>query len=158
MTVLQEPVQVMLAPAPRPGAMPGSQAASSHFAACCGLGPAPPASLSASLTCPPSVPRPARSAELSPGPALLLASCASWRQRESLVSRRYWRPAISPPVSRGPCGRWETRGRDGAPSARGPGARHRRAFEPRWWDFTPMGQVSWCFRGFVLREMVEGRR
>lgn len=101
---------------------------------------------------------PAASAEVSPGPASLLTPRASRVRRESLVFRRFWRPAIRLLLvaGRGRGGSWGPR--DGAPSARRPGGRHRSALEPSCWDFTRLGQVCWCFLGFVLREVVEGSR
>lgn len=99
MTVLQEPVQVMLAPAPRPGAVPGSQSEKRVRGL---LRPRPGFSRlpfgEPCLSLVGSEALPAASAEVSRVPALLLAPCASRLRRESLVFRRYWRPAILLPL------------------------------------------------------------
>lgn len=119
MTVLQEPVQVMLAPAPRPGAKPGSQSEQrvrGLLRPRPGFSRLPFGEPCRSLGSPDA--SPAASAEVSRVPAWLLAPCASWVRRESLVFRRDWRPAILLPlVVAGPaCG-----GRPGAQmESRGP--------------------------------------
>lgn len=65
---------------------------------------------------------PAASAEVCPGPALLLASCASAVRRESLGFRRPWRPAIPLLVVGGPASGGR-RGAEMAPRVLGaPGA------------------------------------
>lgn len=103
--MLQEPVQVMLAPAPRPGTMPRSQSEQGLRGL---LRPRPGFSRlpfgepCLSLVRPEALP--AASAEVSRVPALLLAPCASRARRESLVFLWHWRPAILLLVSGPACG------------------------------------------------------
>lgn len=153
MTVLQEPVQVMLAPAPGLAPCLGRKA-NSDFAACCGLGPASPASLSASPACLWSVPRP------YPRPQPRLAGFplyfsppvrAGFSGNHSFSFCTGVRPSSSSCESRA----LPAVGDQGLGWS--PGDWHRSAFEPNWWDSTLVGQVCWHFLGFILREMIEGR-
>lgn len=85
MTVLQEPVQVMLTPAPRLGTMPGSQSEQrlrGLLRPRPGFSRLPFGDPCLSLVSPEALA--AASAEVSWVPALLLAPCASRVRRESL--------------------------------------------------------------------------
>lgn len=114
--MLQEPVQVMLTPAPRLGTMPGSQSEQrlrGLLRPRPGFSRLPFGDPCLSLVSPEALPAPSAEVSRVPSPPV----------RAEFGGNHWGFPSVlasghpPPPTSRGPCPRWETRGSDGAPGA-----------------------------------------